>query len=129
MNVNQITIVGRLGSDPELSKTKNDKDKAGFSVAVNNPRKLADGSWEEDTEWFTVECYGYAAAKAGDRLRKGSLVYVSGRFASWDYEDKRYYKIVALNVQPLEKSDGGGTQSSPLKDAPPANFADDDIPF
>ena len=45
MDINQITICGRLGSDIELKSTSNGKTFAVASVATNLRRKQQDGRY------------------------------------------------------------------------------------
>jgi single-strand DNA-binding protein len=82
-----ITVIGRLGADPEIRFTDNGKSVANCSVAVT-PRRLTDGEWQDrDTMWFSVSLWRNAEDFV-ENARKGSLVVATGRFATRVYKTK-----------------------------------------
>lgn len=78
--INQVTVVGRVGQDPELRYFESGNTLAAFSVAVNRPTK------NKETDWFDIKLWGKQAEIAGEYLRKGSLVGIIGQvdFDSWN---------------------------------------------
>ncbi len=78
--INQATIVGRVGKDPELRYFESGSSMATFSVAVNRPTK------NKETDWFDIKLWGKSAEIAGEYVRKGSLVGIIGQvdFDSWN---------------------------------------------
>lgn len=64
------TIVGNLGTDPELRYTASGDPMTTFSVAVNERDK---------TTWFRVTVFGSQAEPCNQYLRKGRPVLVVGR--------------------------------------------------
>ncbi len=82
--MNTVTLVGRLGRDPELRTTRNGKVVASMSVATSRSRKVDDG-WIEMTEWHKVIAWEKTAERAARDLKKGSPVVVGGelRYNSW----------------------------------------------
>lgn len=78
--VNQVTVVGRVGQDPELRYFESGNSLATFSVAVNRPTK------NKETDWFDIKLWGRQAEIAGEYVRKGSLVGIIGQldFDSWN---------------------------------------------
>ena len=82
----KIQIIGNLGRDPELRYTPNGRPVATFSVAVNQATKnQQSGEWVEATDWFRVSVWGDRAERAAESLRKGSRVFVDGRFRTREY--------------------------------------------
>ena len=74
MSYQSITIVGRLGKEPELRYTPDGKPVTSLSVAV-------DDGWGENkaTAWFRVSVWGKQAEACNTHLSKGRMVLVEGR--------------------------------------------------
>lgn len=103
MSSNYVTIVGRLGADPELKFLPNTGNAATeFGLAFQRGKRGPDGKWENgETDWFRVKCFE-KAAEAVAKLPKGALVRVSGRLVQerWeqDGEPRQTVKIIANNI-------------------------------
>jgi len=80
MSLNLVTLVGRAGMDPEVRYFESGKVVCTFSLAVNRFRK-----GEDKPDWFNLELWGRTAEVAGEYVRKGSLVGVTGslKFERW----------------------------------------------
>jgi single-strand DNA-binding protein len=108
--LNSIQIIGRLGVDPVVKNTTTGKTVCKFSVAVNRPLPGGeDGARNQATDWFNVEVWGTQAEFAAKYLKKGRLVYVSGRIQIDQYQtqagETRYWtKLVGLQIQALDKA-------------------------
>ena len=85
-NLNQVTIIGHLGRDPEVRYLPSGEAACNFSVAVTENWKAKDGEKKEHTEWFRVAFFGKLAEVCGEYLKKGSAVYVQGRQRTREYE-------------------------------------------
>ena len=116
----KIQIIGNLGRDPELRYTPSGRPVATFSVAVNQATKnQQSGEWVEATDWFRVSVWGDRAERAAENLRKGSRVFVDGRFRTREYETNDGRKGMSLdvsadNVMGLDKRDQeGGFSGAP----------------
>jgi single-strand DNA-binding protein len=111
----KIQIIGNLGRDPELRYTPNGRPVATFSVAVNQATKNQQtGEWIEATDWFRVSVWGDRAERSAENLRKGSRVFVDGRFRTREYETNDGRKglsldVTADNVLGLDRRDQEGT--------------------
>jgi single-strand DNA-binding protein len=139
--VNKVILIGNLGRDPELRSLPSGQQVAEFSLATSYRRKDPDGTFQEQTEWHQIVCWGRQAEIAGQYLRKGKQIYVEGRLQtrSWDDKntgEKRYKtEVICENFRFLgRKEDGGGAgyAASPShSSAGPDDSAgvDDDIPF
>ena len=83
MTMNTVTLVGRLGQDPEIRYFETGNVKARFSIAVDRP-----GSKENrTTDWFNVEAWGKQAEFAGEWIKKGQMVSVSGSLEVSQWND------------------------------------------
>jgi single-strand DNA-binding protein len=132
-DLNQCNFIGRLGRDPETRYMPNGDPVTNFSIAVGWKSKDKEGA-----EWITITTFGKLAEICGQYLKKGSQVFISGRFKTEEYTDKEGVKkystkIVADQMQMLGgKSDDAGTAPVKMKakqPAPTSGDMDDDIPF
>lgn len=81
--MNTITIVGRLGQDPELRYTKDGKSVVEFSVATT--RKIGD---REETVWHRCVAFGESGEHYVSSFGKGKRVIVIGRLSTKEFEKK-----------------------------------------
>jgi single-strand DNA-binding protein len=141
-SVNQVTLIGNLGRDPETRYSGDGAAITNINIATTDRWKdKASGETKEQTEWHRVVFFGRLAEIAGEYLRKGRPVYVQGRLRTRKWEDKdgveRYTtEIVAETLQMLgskqngDREEGGERPQRPAA-APAGGDAplDDDIPF
>ena len=136
--VNKVTLIGRLGQDPEIRFTGDGAAVASFSVATNESWKDQSGETQDRTEWHRVVMYGRMAETAAEYMKKGQMVYVEGRLNTREWEDQNQIKrktteIRCDNFTMLgRRSDAPPGQSqgamSPSPSAPDSEV-DDDLPF
>ncbi|TFL05523.1 single-strand binding protein family-domain-containing protein [Pterulicium gracile] len=83
-DISKLTLVGRLGKDPELRTSKLGKDYVTYVVATSNyppPPPNPDGSRPDSTTtWHRIMSFHEGANKYLMMLRKGSKVYVEANF-------------------------------------------------
>lgn len=144
--LNKVTLIGRLGADPELRYMPKGGAVANIRLATTRRYKnKQSGERVEDTEWHRVIFFTRLAEIVGEYLRKGSLIYVEGRIRTQKWQDKegndRYTtEIVAGSMQMLDSRGGhdgqssspvpSSEQSAPAANNPPKNLDDfDDVPF
>ena len=84
MSVNKVILLGYIGSDPEIRYPEKDKPMAFVSLATNEPTSRG----IEITEWHRLIFYGELANIAERYIRKGTQLYVEGRLATREYEDR-----------------------------------------
>jgi single-strand DNA-binding protein len=104
--VNKATLIGRLGSDPEVRYTQAGTAVANFTMATSEKWKDKSGEMQEQTEWHRVVAFARLGEICGEYLGKGSLVYIEGRIQTRQWEDKdgnkRYTtEIVAKEMKML----------------------------
>lgn len=81
MESNNQIFLGRLGREPELRYTKDQKPVCHLSVAINKEK-------QEKPIWHKVIIWGKQAELAKQYLRKGSEVFVHGRKNNKSFETK-----------------------------------------
>lgn len=96
---NKVTLIGRLGKDPELGNAGG-KPYCHISVATNESWKSQDGEKHERTEWHSVTIWGRSAEYVGSYASKGSLVFVEGqlRNRTWTDQAGNSHKAVEVHV-------------------------------
>lgn len=145
MNIeNDVRLIGNLGDDPTVKYTQGGMAVAKLSLATTSKRKNKDGEQATETQWHRVVFFGRLAEIAGEYLRKGSKIAVSGmiRYGKYEKDGVTHYTtdIACDQMKMLDNrhADGGRTQSQPqpiprqtpkMYDAVDDDFADDDIPF
>ena len=79
--INQVTLLGRVGADPELRSTKNGTAVVQLRLATD--RYSRNGPAE--TDWHNVVVWGKTAEAVACYVRKGDRVHVAGRLQqhSW----------------------------------------------
>ncbi|MCZ6540002.1 MAG: single-stranded DNA-binding protein [Chloroflexi bacterium] len=120
MSLNQILLIGRAGTDPEMRYTPSGTPVTNFRLAVSNNRRDQNGEWIEDTEWFTVTAWERQAESVNQYLAKGRRVFVDGRLSTSHYtsnsgEARTSLEVRAFKVVFLDSPGGEPTGA----DAPP----------
>ena len=145
-SINKVTIIGRLGKDPEIRRMNSGDPVVNLSVATSESwRDKATGERKEKTEWHRVVVFNDHLAKVAENyLKKGSQVYLEGSLQTRKWTDqsgqeKFSTEIVLqkyrgeLTMLDGKSEGGGGGYSEPNPDAPKGNFRnadlDDSIPF
>ena len=137
--INQITIVGNVGSAPELSYGQNNVPFCRFSVAVNEQWKT-DGEKRERVTWFPVVAFNGLAETCANFIDRGRLVAVQGRVQTREYEDRKstrheVMQVIAERVTFLgagkheERDDRQPPPGQSPGDGSQASSLDNDIPF
>lgn len=127
-SVNRVIIVGNVGQEPKTVQTRNGGTLTNFSVATSRTYKDGQNNTTEETEWHRIVAFGRLAEIVGQRLTKGSLVFVEGRLNTSKYTDKdgvekTQTKIVAENVQFLDKAHNSEQQQQSV------SVADEEEPW
>ena len=95
MTMATITVLGRLGRDPELKITQTGKKVVNFSLAVD------DGFGEnKHTTWFRCIAWEKTGESIEKFFRKGDTIVVLGAPVSreWD-KDGQAHTVLEVNVQ------------------------------
>lgn len=121
--LNHVTIMGRLGADPELRYTNGKLPVARFSLAVDRDYKDK-ASGERATDWINVVAWRGTAEYAAKYFRKGRMAVVEGRLQTGSYTDqagnkRNYTEVVAENIYFADSKTSDGNYERQPNSAPP----------
>lgn len=154
---NQVTLVGNLTRDPELSFTAGGTALTKLSIAHNHRwfNKTAN-DWEEKVSFFDCVIWGALAENVAESLEKGMRVLATGRLDLQQWENKDGEKrskveIVIDSIAPdltfataqvtrIQTGDGGGSRQGnsggrtsarrkPRDEPAREDYTDDEEPF
>lgn len=148
-SLNNCQFIGNLGQDPEVKYMPSGDAVTSISIATTETWKDKNtGEKKEKTEWIRCEFFGKLAEIVGQYCKKGSSIYVQGRFNTREYTDKDGVKKYATSIkcdqmQMLGGRPAEGSQGTPAprpqqqapaprpapKPAPNFSDMDSDIPF
>lgn len=138
--LNQVTIIGRLGKDPEVKSFSNGGRICNMTVATSEAWKdKTTGERKEKTEWHNVTIQADGLIGIAEKyLSKGSEVALVGKLQTRKWQDRdgldRYTTEIVIGQiggqMVLIGGKGGGGSSSQQSQSNDANDdIDDDVPF
>ncbi|MGW8596294.1 single-stranded DNA-binding protein [Providencia rettgeri] len=145
--LNEVNIIGHLGNDPEIRYQPSGDAIATMSIGCSERWKdKKSGEQKEKTEWIRVVVFGKLAENVGEYLKKGSLVFVKGKFRTRKWQDQsgqdRYSTEVTVGMdgivkfldkkpqsQQTQQQGGWGQPQQPATQNEPPMDWDDQIPF
>lgn len=125
--MNNITIIGRMGKDVELSTSSKGTSIGKFSVGVT--RKFD----KDKTDWFNCVAFGKTAEIIEQYVKKGNQIGIVGEIQFGSYDNKEGIKVytttlmvnsfdfVGSNGQAAAKENSFGEELEPV--------SNDDMPF
>lgn len=135
--MNRVTLLGRLGADPEIRSVQNGDKVANLRVATSESwRDKNTGEKKERTEWHQVVVWNSGLVGVIEKyVKKGSQVLIEGQLRTRKWHDKdgadRYSTEVVLQGfdARLKMLDGkrDGAQTEQQENV--AADIDDEIPF
>ena len=90
-SLNQVTLIGNVGGDPEIRTLANGARVATFSLATTRTWTGKDGPQQEKTEWHRLVVWSSLAATFGfveKFVSKGDRLYVEGQLEYRSYVAK-----------------------------------------
>ena len=107
MDLNRVSLIGRLTRDPEVRSTPAGRSVASVTVATGRAWTDQAGQKQKESEFHNVVMWSKLAEIAGQYLRKGARLYVEGRLKTrdWTGQDgvKRYRtEIIAESMIMLD---------------------------
>jgi single-strand DNA-binding protein len=151
----RVTLIGRVGQDPQMRYTPDGIPVTNFSVATTTLRSKerttdCPNGWKESyngknwelTTWWRVTCWRDLAETVNSYLSKGRQVFVEGEMSGdaangsqnprvWTGNDgvaRASFEITARTVKFLGGRDEGAA-GPPLDEPPPEGFEEDALPF
>ena len=98
---NKVSLIGNLGTDPEVKVFDSGKKKVRMSLATSDSYKNTNGEKVEQTQWHNLILWGRVAEVAEKYLQKGSELAVEGKLTYRSYEDKdgekKYITEIVVN--------------------------------
>ena len=131
----KLSVIGNLGSDPELQYSANGAAFLRVNVAGNYRTRGQDGAWADQTEWVRVTVFGARAESLSQHLRKGMRVYVEGRLEARPWTDragnvKAGLELTADTVEFMTSRPDGDPMTPPRTvNRPTRSEEDADVPF
>lgn len=126
--MNNISIVGRLTRDVELSTTASGISLARFTVAVNSDVKNANG--EREVDFFSCVAWRNTAENIAKFFKKGSFIGVIGSMNSRTYETSKGEKKIIWELNVKGFSFAGEKQKEEKEEIQLEEIEeDDDFPF
>ena len=99
---NKVSLIGRLGAEPEVTTLDQGRKMARFSLAINTSYRDKSGSFTKDVQWHTVNAWGTQADLVAKLLQKGQEIMIEGRLMNRTYETKTGEKRYATNIDLTE---------------------------
>lgn len=144
--INVVTLVGRVGNDPEPRYFDDGKVVLNLSLAVKRKyhpleRKVRGiRSGEEETDWFPLEFWGRDAEYVASYVEKGARLGITGSLVGSEWvdrmtgEQRRRPKILVRHIDILEsraeaelrRGQKGGGKYSGGGNRDGASYGDDD---
>ncbi len=110
--MNRVVLIGRLTKEPELYYTKQGVAYARIYVAVN--RGFRNSLGEQQVDFINCVVWRKSAENVAEYCKKGSLVGITGRIQTSNYDDeqgKRIYRteVVIESITFLERRREGAS--------------------
>jgi single-strand DNA-binding protein len=83
MTLNVVTLVGRVGGDPDVKYFESGSVVCNLTLAVNRQSRNND-----QPDWFNLKLWGKTAEVAANYVRKGSLIGVTGALELETWKDR-----------------------------------------
>lgn len=128
-SINKVTLLGRLGRDPDLRYTGTGTPFCRIRVATNDSFKNQDGEWSERTEWHTLVAWAKLAEVCNQYLKKGDQAYFEGGLQTRSFEDSngqtRYVTEIKIREMILLGGSTGDDASRVLSEASRQNGSEE----
>lgn len=144
----EITLIGRLGGDPEMRYTPSGTPVTNFSVATDRRWTGADGDQRKEVVWWRVTAWRRQAETCNEYLSKGDQVFIKGTIGgdrlpqsdgaeqvvphtwqSQDGETRARFEVTARLVQFLGSPGGRPAADIPGEMPEESSEDEEEIPF
>lgn len=127
---NQITLIGRVGKDPELRYTQSTPAAAVTSFSLAVPRYAKQGD-PEKTDWFNIVAWKDKAEGIANYVNKGDLLLIVGSVSIRNWTDSQQQKRTSVEVlvdryqrlTPKQQSSGSAGTAPQASSSPAAASA------
>ncbi|KAJ1311281.1 hypothetical protein OPQ81_009779 [Rhizoctonia solani] len=116
----RLTLIGRLGTDPELKTASNGSEYVKYTVVTDNPsRALPDGTYPpRSSTWHKIVSFIPPSYPKLTSLRRGAQVYVEATFEMRKLEANEEFparQIVSLRHDKIQVLDKGPNADAPAE--------------
>lgn len=93
-SLNQVTLLGRVGADPQIRGSE-DRPVTAFRLATNSAwknvnQRAGEPEWTQKTEWHNCVVFKPGLREtAFNNVNKGSRIHITGRLMYGEYMDKQ----------------------------------------
>ena len=120
LDINSVTLAGRITKDPEIKYTQNNTAYCNFSIAVGDGKR----GDKEVTYFIGVTAWAKQAENMSQYVKKGDMIGITGKINQDSWTDQQGNKqsktyVNATLVHFLRKSQGGGQQRPPAQPQQP----------
>ena len=117
-SLNLCQFIGHAGADPEVRTFDNGNKIATTRIAVSERFTDRNNQPQERTEWIGLVFNGKLADLAEKYIRKGSTIYVSGKWHNREWQDQSGNKrtsteLTVLTLQLLDKREAQPQAQTP----------------
>lgn len=117
MSLNVVTLVGRVGGDPDVKYFDSGKVVCNLTLAVNRQSKN-----NEQPDWFNLELWDKTAEVAANYVRKGSLIGVKGSLKFDRWKDRNTGQDRSKPVIRVDRLELLGSKRENESSGPSANY-------
>jgi single-strand DNA-binding protein len=119
MTINIVTLVGRVGTDPDVKYFESGSVKCNLTLAVDRRTRR-----DDKPDWFNLELWGKTAEVAANYVRKGSLIGVTGSLKFDHWQDR---SSGAARSKPVIKVDRLDLLGSRRDNESPMNYNNEEF--
>lgn len=106
MSVNEVTLIGNIGNDPEIANLPSGATVASFTVATTETwMDKQTNQKQEKTEWHRCKAFDRGNYKMGEYIgqscKKGTKIYIKGSLETREWEKdgiKRYTTEIKVDT-------------------------------
>ena len=115
--INKVELLGRVGTDPEMTYTPGGTAVTKLRLATDRYRR--DG--EDETDWHNVVVWNGTAEAVNQYVGRGQRIYVAGRLVqnSWEGDDGQRRHRTEVHASEVVFLDGGNGNGVQAPDASP----------
>ncbi|KAJ1675705.1 hypothetical protein EV182_000747 [Spiromyces aspiralis] len=98
-SVNQVTLVGNVGADPEVKELSNGASVANINLATHARYKDGEGNLLQRTSWHRVRAFGNIGKTMAGLVNRGDLIYVSGELQYDNFKNKDNVDVTVAAIR------------------------------
>jgi len=112
MNINSVSVCGRITRKPEIKTTTGGNSVTSFGVATNRTWKNQAGEKQTEAEFHNITAFGKVAEVICQYFNTGDEIYVVGRLKTNSWETPEGVKKYKTDII-LEKFEFGQKSNRP----------------